>query len=177
MKVRWLDRLPMRPYWLRSVESNYMFSSLWDWRDTFSPSPQYLFYSKGLDAFFFLLKNSSISKCIVTLLLASITIEITTYRLDNFISGILLELPVGIEPTLIDYKSIVLPLNYRSIWSKWRESNSHPQLGRLVPWPLCYTCITVPQRHSITKLNHFIASPRFVSLYLYHVSLHILLNT
>ena len=101
----------------------------------------------------------------VTLLLASITIEITTYRFDNIISGILLELPVGIEPTLIDYKSIVLPLNYRSIWSKWRESNSHPQLGRLVPWPLCYTCITVPQRHSITKLNHFIASPRFISLY------------
>ena len=31
---------------------------------------------------------------------------------------ILMELPVGIEPTLIDYKSIVLPLNYRSIWSK-----------------------------------------------------------
>ena len=99
------------------------------------------------------------------MLLASITIEITTYRLDNIISGILLELPVGIEPTLIDYKSIVLPLNYRSIWSKWRESNSHPQLGRLVPWPLCYTCITVPQRHSIIKLNHFIASPRFISLY------------
>ena len=54
----------------------------------------------------------------VTLLLASITIEITTYRLDNFISGILLELPVGIEPTLIDYKSIVLPLNYRSMEEK-----------------------------------------------------------
>ena len=101
----------------------------------------------------------------VTLLLASITIEITTYRFDNIISGILLELPVGIEPTLIDYKSIVLPLNYRSIWSKWRESNSHPQLGRLAHLLLCYNRITVPQRHSITKLNHFIASPRFVSLY------------
>lgn len=31
---------------------------------------------------------------------------------------ILMELPVGIEPTLIDYKSIVLPLNYRSMEEK-----------------------------------------------------------
>ena len=31
--------------------------------------------------------------------------------------------------------------------------------------PLCYRRITVPQRHSIIKLNHFIASPRFISLY------------
>ena len=25
------------------------------------------------------------------------------------------------------------------------ESNPHPQLGRLVPWPLCYTCKSPPQ--------------------------------
>ena len=36
-----------------------------------------------------------------------------------------------------------------SYWRKWMEqvteSNPHPQLGRLVPWPLCYTCKSPPQ--------------------------------
>ena len=38
-------------------------------------------------------------------------------------------------------------------------------LGGQSCYQLHHTRITVPQRHSITKLNHFIASPRFISLY------------
>ena len=53
-------------------------------------------------------------------------IAVSVYKMNSNGKGIgirrvftiLMELPVGIEPTLIDYKSIVLPLNYRSIWSK-----------------------------------------------------------
>ena len=37
------------------------------------------------------------------------------------------------------------------IWSRWRESNPHPQLGRLVPWPLCYTCIALRVNRQLGK--------------------------
>ena len=62
-------------------------------------------------------------------------------------------------------KTAFYQLNYGSIWSGWRVTLPLVQLGRLAHLLLCYNRITVPQRHSITKLNHFIASPRFISLY------------
>ena len=64
-----------------------------------------------------------------------------------------MELLVGIEPTLIDYKSIVLPLNYRSMEEK-RVVETPTWEWKSHILPLNYFSITAPLGTVFVKLTY-----------------------
>ena len=62
----------------------------------------------------------------------------------------------GLEPLAYCLEgSCSIQLSYWRIkkWSGWRESNPHPQLGRLVPWPLCYTRMRPPRNRQLCHIT------------------------
>ena len=70
-----------------------------------------------------------------------------------------MELPEGIEPSLSGYKSLVLPLNYGSVWAVLKPvcTRSVNRLNRLSGLPNSPLCVVTPM--CATPYGHFPQSP------------------